>query len=64
MLLDRPPHAQGRLCNVPPLSESDFEQVESRETGNFREGRNEANTFAINTVQLARIGSTSHHSVA
>ncbi|KAG0153366.1 hypothetical protein PDIDSM_5219 [Penicillium digitatum] len=55
MLLDRPPHAQGRLCNVPPLSESDFEQVESRETGNFREGRNEANTFAINTVQLARI---------
>jgi hypothetical protein len=55
MLLDRPPHVQGRLCNVPPLSESDFEQVsEPRETG-----LSEANTFAINAVQLARTGSTS-----
>ncbi|OQE14788.1 hypothetical protein PENFLA_c035G09283 [Penicillium flavigenum] len=50
MLLDRPPHVQGRLCNVPPLSEADFEQVsESQETG-----LSEANTFAINAVQLAR----------
>ncbi|KAJ5274904.1 transcriptional regulator family: Fungal Specific TF [Penicillium chrysogenum] len=50
MLLDRPPHVQGRLCNVPPLSEADFEQVsESQETG-----LSEANTFVINGVQLAR----------
>ncbi|KAJ5836516.1 Transcription factor [Penicillium robsamsonii] len=51
MLLDRPPHVQGRLCNVSPLSESDFEQVSgSQETDNDCE----ANTFAINAVQLAR----------
>ncbi|KAJ5244475.1 transcriptional regulator family: Fungal Specific TF [Penicillium chrysogenum] len=50
MLLDRPPHVQGSLCNVPPLSEADFEQVsESQETG-----LSEANTFVINGVQLAR----------
>lgn len=55
MLLDRPPHVQGRLCNIPPLSEADFDQVsESQETD-----LNEANTFAINAVQLARTGSTS-----
>lgn len=55
ILLDRPPHVQGRLCNVPPLSEADFEQVsESQETG-----LSEANTFVINGVQLARTGSTS-----
>ncbi|CAI7646993.1 unnamed protein product [Penicillium viridicatum] len=57
MLLDRPPHVQGRLCNVPPLSEADFEQVESEHTEPSREGlneANEANTFAINAMQLAR----------
>ncbi|KXG48468.1 Transcription factor [Penicillium griseofulvum] len=51
MLLDRPPHVQGRLCNVSPLSEADFEQVGgSQETDNDYE----ANTFAINVVQLAQ----------
>lgn len=60
MLLDRPPHVQGRLCNVPPLSEADFEQAESEETELSREGLNEANAFAINAMQLARTGSTSH----
>ncbi|KAF9242410.1 transcriptional regulator family: Fungal Specific TF [Penicillium roqueforti] len=30
MLLDRPPHVQGRLCNVPPLSEADFDQAMDR----------------------------------
>lgn len=64
MLLDRPPHVQGRLCNVPPLSEADFEQVESEETEHSREGLNEANAFAINAMQLARTGSTSHNSVS
>ncbi|OQE84809.1 hypothetical protein PENNAL_c0026G05188 [Penicillium nalgiovense] len=50
MLLDRPPHVQGRLCNVPPLSEADFEQVsEAQESG-----LSEAITFVINAVQLAR----------
>jgi hypothetical protein len=56
MLLDRPPRVQGRLCNVSPLSEADFEQVSgSQETDNDYE----ANTFAINAVQVARTGSTS-----
>jgi hypothetical protein len=64
MFLDRPPHVQGRLCNVPPLSEADFEQVGSQETEPSRESFNEANTFAINAVQLARTGSTSHHPVS
>ncbi|CAG8893267.1 unnamed protein product [Penicillium egyptiacum] len=50
MLLDRPPHVQGRLCNVPPLSEADFEQA----CGSQEPDLNEANTFAINAVQLAR----------
>ncbi|KAJ9483120.1 hypothetical protein VN97_g10293 [Penicillium thymicola] len=54
MLLDRPPHVQGRLCNVPPLSETDFEQAEPEETELSREGLNEANAFAINAMQLAR----------
>lgn len=63
MLHDRPPHVQGRLCNVPPLSEADFEPVESEETGTSRED-NGANTFAINAVQLAWTGSTSHHLVS
>ncbi|KAJ5814936.1 hypothetical protein N7474_006713 [Penicillium riverlandense] len=55
MLLDRPPHVQGRLCNVPPLSESDFEQDNgSIEAETFGETLNEANVFAINAVQLAR----------
>lgn len=60
MLLDRPPHVQGRLCNVPPLSESDFEQVSgSKETEISGETLNEANIFMINAVQLARTGITS-----
>ncbi|KAJ5606204.1 Transcription factor [Penicillium lagena] len=55
MLLDRPPHVQGRLCNVPPLSESDFEQsTGSKKTETFGENLNEANIFVINAVQLAR----------
>ncbi|CAI7585102.1 unnamed protein product [Penicillium crustosum] len=53
MLHDRPPHVQGRLCNVPLLSEADFEQVESEETGTSLEDLNGANTFAIHAVQLA-----------
>lgn len=56
MLLDRPPHVQGRLCNVPPLSEVDFEQVGSQETGTSQEKLSEANAFVINAVQLARTG--------
>jgi hypothetical protein len=57
MLLDRPPHVQGRLCNVPPLSESDFEQDNgSMQAETFGETLNEANIFAINAVQLARTG--------
>lgn len=60
MLLDRPPHVQGRLCNVPPLSEADFEQVNGfKETDTFREVPNEGNIFVINSVQLARTGITS-----
>ena len=55
MLLDRPPHVQGRLCNVPPLSEADFEQA-----SDFQETRlSGADTFTINAVQLARTGSRS-----
>lgn len=64
MLHDRPPHIQGRLCNVPLLSEADFEQVESEETGTSLEDLNGANTFAIHAVQLAWTGSTSHHPVS
>ncbi|OQD90866.1 hypothetical protein PENANT_c001G06735 [Penicillium antarcticum] len=57
MLLDRPPHVQGRLCNVPPLSEADFEHVNGlKGAETFDETLNEANVFAINAVQLARIG--------
>ena len=60
MLLDRPPHVQGRLCNVPPLSEADFEQANGpKKTETFGETLNEADIFAINAVQLARIGITS-----
>jgi len=60
MLLDRPPHVQGRLCSVPPLSEADFEPVSgSKDTETFGETLNEANIFVINAVQLARIGITS-----
>lgn len=55
MLLDRPPHVQGRLCNVPPLSEADFDQASGSQVGY----PDEANTFVINAVQLARTGSTS-----
>jgi hypothetical protein len=57
MLLDRPPHVQGRLCNVPALSEADFEQANgSNETETFGETLNGANTFAIHAVQLAWTG--------
>jgi hypothetical protein len=60
MLLDRPPHVQGRLCNVPPLSEADFERVNgSKETETFGETLNKANVFAIKAAELARIGITS-----
>lgn len=59
MLLDRPPHVQGRLCNVPPLSEADFEQVNNlKDTENIGGTPNEANIFVINSVQLARTGMT------
>lgn len=59
MLLDRPPHVQGRLCNVPPLSEADFEQVNDlKDAGTVGGTPNEANFFVINSVQLARIGMT------
>lgn len=64
MLLDRPPHVQGRLCNVPPLSEADFEEVNwSKETETFGETLNQANLFAINAVELARTGNI-HYSVS
>ncbi|KAJ6068616.1 transcriptional regulator family: Fungal Specific TF [Penicillium canescens] len=56
MLLDRPPHVQGRLCNVPPLSEADFEQANGlKETETFGEALNKANVFAIKAAQLAQI---------
>ncbi|KAJ5543260.1 transcriptional regulator family: Fungal Specific TF [Penicillium sp. DV-2018c] len=56
MLLDRPPHVQGRLCNVPPLSAPDFEQEDGlNEQDAFPESPSEVHTFAINYVQLARI---------
>lgn len=59
MLLDRPPHVQGRLCNVPPLSEADFEQVNDlKDTETIGGTPNEANIFVINSVQLARTGMT------
>lgn len=59
MLLDRPPHVQGRLCNVPPLSETDFEQVsDCKDTETIGGTPNEANIFVINSVQLARTGMT------
>lgn len=57
MLLDRPPHVQGRLCNVPPLSEADFEPVNDfKDTETIGGTPNEANVFVINSVQLARTG--------
>jgi hypothetical protein len=57
MLLDRPPHVQGRLCNVSPLSEADFEPVnEPNDTETFGETLNGANIFVIHAVQLAQIG--------
>lgn len=60
MLLDRPPHVQGRLCNVPPLSEADFERANGpKETETFGEALSKSNVFAIKAVQLARIGITS-----
>jgi hypothetical protein len=64
MLLDRPPHVQGRLCNVPSLSEADFEQVNNlKDTENIGGTPNEANIFVINSVQLARTGMT-HYTVS
>ena len=55
--LDRPPHIQGRLCNVPPLDESDFECPESPgESGSPGDSVHQVNTFVISTMQLARIG--------
>lgn len=57
MLLDRPPRVQGRLCNVKPLSEDDFEKVTIFEgTEVLGKTLNDADRFAINAVQLARIG--------
>jgi len=56
MLLDRPPRVQGRLCNVRPLSEDDFDlssDVEIEAPGRILP---EADLFAIHAVQLARIG--------
>ncbi|KAJ5979842.1 hypothetical protein N7481_007140 [Penicillium waksmanii] len=56
MLLDRPPRVQGRLCNVKPLAEDDFEQpTDSADQETFGETLNAANRFTINAVQLARI---------
>lgn len=57
MLLDRPPRVQGRLCNVKPLSEDDFEEVNISEgTEAFGKILDDADIFAINAVQLALIG--------
>lgn len=57
MLLDRPPRVQGRLYNVKPLAEDDFEQpTDSADQETFGETLNAANRFTINAVQLARIG--------
>jgi hypothetical protein len=59
MLLDRPPRVQGRLCNVPPLSEADFEQVNGLQAAEtICRNLNEANIFVINSVQLAQTGMT------
>ncbi|KAJ5688837.1 hypothetical protein N7462_003229 [Penicillium macrosclerotiorum] len=55
MLLDRPPHVQGRLCNVDTLSETDFEGLdENIESEKVGQTLSEANMFAVNAVQLAR----------
>lgn len=57
MLLDRPPHVQGRLCNVPSLSDADFKQTDgSKSTETVNRTLSEANVFAINIAQLAQIG--------
>ncbi|KAJ5142871.1 uncharacterized protein N7515_001658 [Penicillium bovifimosum] len=56
MLLDRPPHVQGRLCNLPPLSEADFEHEDRPdERDAFPVTSSEVSSFVINYVQLARI---------
>ncbi|CAI7578441.1 unnamed protein product [Penicillium manginii] len=56
MLLDRPPRVQGRLCNVRPLSEDDFEgPTQSADQENLGETFNAANNFTIHAVQLAQI---------
>jgi hypothetical protein len=57
MLLDRPPRVQGRLCNVRPLSEDDFEgPTQSADQEILGETFNAANNFTIHAVQLAQIG--------
>ncbi|CAG8089111.1 unnamed protein product [Penicillium olsonii] len=69
MFLDRPPRVQGRLCNVPPLTEADFETGDNpKNSGDSVEQSYASGDFLVKTVQLARIdtldlrvtGSSSH----
>ncbi|CAI7615778.1 unnamed protein product [Penicillium bialowiezense] len=54
--LDRPPHVQGRLCNVAPLDESDFVYLDSpSDPGSSGESTHQVNSFVIHTMELARI---------
>ena len=57
MFLDRPPRVQGRLCNVPPLTEADFETGDNpKNSGDSVEQSYASGDFLVKTVQLARIG--------
>ncbi|CAG7942180.1 unnamed protein product [Penicillium salamii] len=56
MFLDRPPHVQGRLCNVPPLTEDDFEPNDDPDDSDpSDENFYNVSMFVINAMQLARI---------
>ncbi|KAJ5110534.1 transcriptional regulator family: Fungal Specific TF [Penicillium argentinense] len=55
MLLDRPPRVQGRLCNVPPLSEADVERVSESQLKTSAVTSIDEDLFMIYAVQLASI---------
>lgn len=56
MLLDRPPHIQDKLCNVPALTVDDFEEpVLSGEKDIFRGTPRQRTLYVVYMVQLARI---------
>ncbi|OJJ29669.1 hypothetical protein ASPWEDRAFT_121776 [Aspergillus wentii DTO 134E9] len=55
MLLDRPPRVQGRLCDVAPLSEADFDLVSGLLERDCLGGtQREQSLFVVYAVQLAQ----------